>query len=239
MQTETIQYNFENYTRTELEGLLEAGEAINNAYRVLHKGGLHLISECMKGEEGFYDYSHYPDDDVFDDDSKSQYYFHTHRGIDGEYGHFHTYLRADGIPKDVVAIENTGEEPWPSEDDAFAHLICISMNRKGYPIGLFTTNRWVTNENWYQAEDVILMLEHFSIDHAFPNLAVNYWINGMIRLYKAEIAELIRQRDVTIKHWRSENPDTDVFEDRGLELASQMNIDVVSKIENIKLALSR
>ncbi len=131
MQAETTPYNFENYTRTYLENLLEAGRAITSAYRALDKAGLNLISECMRYEDEFIQYCHYPDDDVYDEDSKSQYYFHTHRGLDGEYGHFHTYLHTGRFSNDFTAIENTGDEPWPSGDEAFAHLICISMNRKG------------------------------------------------------------------------------------------------------------
>ncbi len=29
-------------------------------------------------------------------------------------------------------------------DGKFSHLVAISMNRRGFPMGLFTTNRWVT-----------------------------------------------------------------------------------------------
>ena len=40
------------------------------------------------------------------------------------------------------------------------------MDRRSFPIGLITTNRWVTAENWYAADDVCAMLDHFDIDHA-------------------------------------------------------------------------
>lgn len=146
-------------TTSTLRILLDAGEVVLESQRALHKGGLNLVGECLKGQGDFYELSHYPADDVFDSDSKSQYYFHTHRGLDGEYGHFHTFLRAAGMPPAITPIRNSGTEPWPEGEDALSHLICIAMNRDGLPIGLFTTNRWVTGETWYKAEDVIAMVQ--------------------------------------------------------------------------------
>ena len=48
--------------------------------------------------------------------------------------------------------------------DKISHLVAISMDKWGLPIGLFTTNRWVTAENWYEAADVVAMLDCFDID---------------------------------------------------------------------------
>ena len=113
------------------------------------------------------------------------------------------------------------------------------MNQQGNAIGLFTTNRWVTGESWYQAEDVIQMLESFSVDHAHPNLAVNQWITAMFALYQSEIVELILKRDVKIKEWRTAHPKSDVFEDRKLEITSYKTIDVDLKINEIQQALNK
>lgn len=210
---------------------------VRKSCQALDKAGLNLVGECLKGQGDFYELSHYPADDVYDADSKSQYYFHTHRGMSGEYGHFHTFLRAGGMPGSLKPIKNTGKEPWPSGTDALSHLICISMNRQGYPIGLFTTNRWVTGESWYEAEAVIQMLDYFSVDHAHPNLAVNQWITAIFRLYRVEIIELIQMRDKKIKEWRAAHPKIDVFEDRELEITSYKTIDVDLKINDIQKAL--
>ena len=32
-----------------------------------------------------------------------------------------------------------------------AHVVAISMDKKGYASKMFTTNRWVTDETWYDA----------------------------------------------------------------------------------------
>jgi len=228
-----------DFSEPALRTMLEAGEQALKSCQALQKAGLNLVGECLKGQGEFYELSHYPADDVYDADSKSQYYFHTHRGMSGEYGHFHTFLRADGMSKSTKPIKNTGKEPWPSGTDALSHLVCISMNQQGYPIGLFTTNRWVTGESWYDAEAVIDMLDSFSVDHAQPNLAVNQWITAVFRLYKFEMVELLHLRDKKIKQWRAGHPKSDVFEDRELEITSYQTINVDSKINEIKQALNK
>ena len=61
-------------------------------------------------------------------------------------------------------------------DATLARLVAISMSRPGFPVGLFTTNRGVTDETLYPADDVIRMMDRFQVDHTFPWLAVNRWI---------------------------------------------------------------
>ena len=51
-------------------------------------------------------------------------------------------------------------------DDALTHVVAISMDSKGRPLRLFTTNRWVTGETWYRADDVCKVIGRFVIDHA-------------------------------------------------------------------------
>ena len=220
-----------------LEEMLAAGHQVESASRSLQKADINLVGECLKGQGDFYEYDHYPNNDVYDTDSHSQYYFHTHRGINGEYGHFHTFLRSAGMPKGVTPVLNEGSEDWPDKDNAVSNLICISMNRDGWPIGLFTVNRWVCGDSWYPAEHVIQMLDHFSVDHAMPNLAVNQWITAMFGLFKPDIATLILQRDEKVRDWREKHPDLDVFEDRNLEVISSATINVIQQIKAVKSAL--
>jgi len=227
-----------NLPHATLLQLLKAGEQVRHSMAALEKAGLNIVGECLKGQGAFYEFSHYPEDDVYDKDSKSQYYFHTHRGLAGEYGHFHTFLRSAGMPSSVVALEPIGTKVWPSGEDALSHLIAISMNQEGIPVGLFTTNRWVTGERWYQAEDVVQMLDAFVVDHAFPNLAVNQWISAMFRLFKYEMVGLLLERDRVVNAWCAQHPNRDVFEARELEVTSFQAINIDQKINQIKSALS-
>jgi hypothetical protein len=203
-----------------------AGQEVFECYRVLEKGGLNVVGEVLKGQGDFVEMEHYPRDDVFDTETHGQYYYHAHRGSDLEHGHFHTFLRAGGMPVGVAPLDDPqASEPWPHGENAISHLIAIAMDAWGDPIGLFCTNRWVTDETWYPAEAVTAMLDRFAIDHAFPNWAVNRWLTALLRLYRPHEA-LICHRDRVIAAWQQTYPDRDAFEDRALEITGYLPIAV-------------
>jgi len=219
--------------------MLESGDRIKNCYRLLQKNETHgnVVREVLKDQGTFYELEHYPKGDVHDSDSHSQYFYHAHRGIEGENGHFHTFLRANGMPSGLKPVEYTGDTEWPSGDDALSHLIAISMNPKGYPIGLFSTNRWVTGETWYAAEDVLSMLDYFNMDLLYPSWPVNIWISETMRLFRPQIENLLIERDKTLTEWRPRYPDKDAFEDRELEVTSDVLIDVDAQLAAINQEL--
>ena len=219
----------------ELQQMLLAGHQIRECYRVLQKGQDNVVSEVLKGQGTFYEMDHYPKGDAYDSETHSQYYYHAHRGA--EHGHFHLFLREAGMSKAMRPVEQSHESYMDERDDKLSHLVAISMDKYGYPIGLFTTNRWVTAENWYKAEDVIAMLDHFHMDLARPSWPVNIWISALVRLFKPQIANLLRMRDQTIAMHRREQPDLDIFENREIEITSEMPIDVEEQISNIEKAL--
>ncbi len=211
---------------------LDAGAEILECYRVLRKAGLNVVGEVLKGQGQFVEFDHFPADDVFDDETASQYYYHAHRP--GEHGHFHTFLRARGMPAGVASLPYPqAAERWPSGSDAHSHLIGISMDAYGLPIGLFATNRWVTNETWYPCEDVVRMLDRYVIDHAFPSWPVNRWITAMLVLFRPHIESLLRHRDRVIEHWRQIHPEQDVFENRALETTGELPISVDAWLQEL------
>jgi hypothetical protein len=118
-----------------------------------------------------------------------------------------------------------------------SHLIAIAMTPAGFPFRLFTTNRWVTGESWYRAEDVIALLACFNIDHARPSWPANRWITAMLALFKPQIVELVRARDRAVAAWAELHRERDVYEDRELEIASYMEIDVEAQIRAVSQAL--
>lgn len=214
-----------------------AGEDIRECHRVLEKGGLNVVGEILRGQGEFVEFNHYPADDVFDADSHAQYYYHAHRGGEGEHGHFHTFLRAPGMPAGVAPVPYAGDEPWPAGEAALSHLVAIAMDDYGYPSGLFTVNRWVTGDAWYAAGDVIRMLDFFGIDHANPSWPANRWITAMLRLFRPQIEALILTRDATLAEWMRTHPGEDAFEDRALEITSQAAISVEEQIAAVEAAL--
>ncbi len=229
--------DFADLPKERLETMAAAGRDIRECYRVLEKGGLNVVGEVLKDGGTFYEWNHYPDGDVYDNDSHSQYYYHNHR--EEEHGHFHVFQRKRGMPKGTKPVPYKGKEEWPKGNDALSHLIAVSMDRYGYPIGLFTTNRWVTGECWYAGDDVVAMLDRFVIDHAFPSWPVNRWISGMVALFQPQIVSLVKQRDTAVASWRLTHADVDVFEDRELEITSNLNISVDDQIAAIDKALGK
>ena len=236
---ELIIPSFESLPRSRLESMATAGLEVRECLRVLEKVDLNPVGELLRGHGTFTELEHYPPDDIFDRDTHAQYYYHAHSGMPGENGHFHTFLRAPGMPDGVKPVAYSGSEPWPTGDEALSHLIAISMDAYGLPFGLFAVNRWVTAEAWYDAEDVIRMLDRFVIDHAFPSWPVNRWIGAMIKLFRPQIETLIRHRDASVAAWTHTFPGIDVFEDRQLEVTGELHISIDDQISSVQSALAR
>jgi hypothetical protein len=224
--------------RARLEAMLAAGDEILECYRVLGKGGLNIVGELLKGQGTFYEYDHFPKGDIYDEEFSSQYYYHAHREDQGEHGHFHTFLRAGAIPESAQPVPYEGEEPWPTGDEALSHLICISMDPRGFPMGMFATNRWVTAEAWYRAADVIHMVDRFRIDHANPSWPTNRWITAMMCLFQPHIAALLTHRDAVVEAWSREHPGIDVYEDRELEITGWLAVSVDEQLAAVRAALA-
>lgn len=227
--------DFGNLPQENLIAMREAGLQILECYRVLQKSADNIVGEVLRGNEPFIELDHYPPGDIYDPASHSQYYYHAHR--EGEHGHFHTFLRQQGMADSIKPIHQTRMDYMDERDDTICHLIAISMDNAGYPRSLFTTNRWVTAENWFSAEDAIAMLNNFEIDLVPPSWPVNIWLTAMLKLFRPQIIELITERDGAIDEWQASHPKDDVFEDRGLEITSEILISVEDQILAINKAL--
>ena len=222
----------------QLRAMLAAGHEVQECLRVLKKANLNVVGELLKGQGEFVRFDHYPKGDVFDNETGSQYYYHAHRGLPGENGHFHTFVRGNGIPANLTPVANKGEVKWPQGDQTVTHFIAISMDKYGFPIGLFATNRWVTDEAWFKASDLVSMLSGFEIDHAYPSWPTNRWISSIFRLFLPEIEALLLHRDEVVERWRVEHPKRDVFEDRKLEVTGDIRISTKRRIETLNKLLA-
>ena len=223
-----------------LEDMAEAGAEIAEIYRLLQKTGDNIVGELLKHNGTFYEWDHYPPGDVYDRETHGQYYYHAHAAdqrFEGEHGHFHTFVRPKGMPPGIAPARVPGFVAPEDSNDALSHLVAISMTPNGLPFRLFTVNRWVTGEVWYAAEDVVRLLDVFMIDHTQPSWPVNRWISAMVRLFKPQIADLLRARDRKIAHWQDQTPEADVFEDRSLEVTSFLDISVEVQVQAVAKAL--
>jgi hypothetical protein len=221
-----------------------AATAIGECRRNLAARGSSIIRQATGGAEQAAEWRHYPDGDAYDPLSHAQYFFHRHEMPDdaGEVGHFHLFLRADGMPPGTLplllpeaAIANLPTPPQaaPSKRgarDEVSHLIAVAVDAAGEPVRLFTTNRWVTGETWYRADDVVRMLDCFNLDAAEPAGALNPWLAAIVRLYQPEIAMLLRRRDETVMDPRRRRRRIEVFEDPKLEITSSLAIDLDQRL---------
>ncbi|MFQ5467228.1 MAG: hypothetical protein ACE5DS_03740 [Kiloniellaceae bacterium] len=218
-----------------LRDMLEAGMQVVECHRALARTGDNIVGELLPRDDTFYQFDHCPPGDIYDTQTHSQFYYHAHR--EGEHGHFHTFMRQRGMPEGVAPVEQSVAGDMKDREDTLSHIVAISMSQRGLPIGLFTTNRWVTAENWYAAPDVCAMIDRFRIDHAQPSWPVNLWISAMIRLFRPQIEALLHERDAVMADWKKQHPGEDVFEDRELDLPSHMEISVDDQIRAVQAAL--
>jgi hypothetical protein len=224
-----------------------AATVIRECRRELATRDSSIVREVLGHAAVAEDWRHYPAADAYDPASHAQYFYHRHDAADltNEHGHFHLFLRAEGMPKETLplllpeaAIANLPTPPQaaPSKRgarDEVSHLIAIAVDHAGEPVRLFTTNRWVTGETWYRADDVIRMLDRFTLDTAEPASLVNSWLAAIVRLYQPEIAMLLRKRDEAVMDPRRRRRRVDVFEDPKIEVTSSLTIDLDQRLAAI------
>jgi hypothetical protein len=203
------------------------------------------------------DWRHYPEGEVYDPATHAQYFFHRHpiaspSGAAGpaatgeqEHGHFHLFLRGEGVPAGItplllpeLAVAKAAPTVPPERRsaplkrggrDEVCHLVAIAIDRRGEPVRLITTNRWVTGETWYQAADVIRMLDRFRLAGDGSRGLVNRWLGALVSLFQAEIAALLHERDKRVmdRRWRWRS---NVLEDLRLEVTSSREIDLDARL---------
>ena len=235
-------------SRAEIAQMTAAAVAIRACRSEFAVRNTDPVSEVTAGSPTVCDWRHYPEGEVYDSTSHAQFFYHAHPLTSrptSERGHFHTFLRADGMPSGIaplllpeLAIANTaalsphGAPRKRGARDEVSHLIAIAVDARGEPIRLFTTNRWVTGETWYRAADVIEMLDRFVVTEPEPSAVLNCWIGAVIGLFRPQIAALLRARDETVMAWRRRRR-TQVFEDLRLEVTSSLEIDLDAQLSYV------
>ena len=237
--------NLNTLSKERLQAMSEAGQRVLECYRVLQKTNHNVVGELLDTAEDIFEWDHYPDGDVYDHETHAQYYYHAHppgertEKFGEENGHFHTFLRPRGMPKKIKPVPLPDYEEPESDNDDLTHFVGISMNAAGYPVRIFTTNRWVTGEAWYKAEDVIELLDSFDMDMAWPSWPVNIWVTNLIQLFYPTIVDLLRERDKAVTDWEVRHPGINAYDDRDLELTSVKGISVEDQIKAVDAALKK
>jgi hypothetical protein len=224
--------------RVELTHMYEAAaEAVASA-RTLADEGANPVTAVLRGASIVEEWAHFPAGDVIDPKTHGQFYYHAHAADEraaGEHGHFHIFVR----PKAIAPGAQPVATPDSTADEAtwITHLVGISVDASGGLIRLFTTNRWVTGEVWYDAEAVIGMLDRFDMTGDAPSRALNRWISAIVHMFRPQIADLLHARDARVAAFQATHADSDVLEDRALQITSEMPADFLAQIRAIEAAL--
>jgi hypothetical protein len=257
--------DFARLSRAELERLAAFGDDLAACERDFLRAGATPIAAALDGADRLQEWRHYPDSDVYDPITHAQYFYHAHAADERaggerqaeEHGHFHTFLRARGIPLGIrplvmpeLAIADSPAAPagplMPSapqphdggDSDPWTHLVALSMDGQGRPRALFTTNRWVTDETWHTAADVAVLLDRFIVGDAPPCNLLNRWLTAFLGLFRPQIIDLLVLRDDAVMGWRRRRRGkVHVFEDRRLEITSICAVDIDAQRHRIDTAL--
>lgn len=147
--------------------------------------GQSLATAALAGARTFVRWAHHPRDDVDDALHGSRFFYHAHEPhemLAQEHGHFHVFARVGSRTR-----------------FGYAHVVGISIDNRGTPLRLFTTNQWVTGEDWFDADALADVVTRFQV-HTPGRLApVARWLTAMVQCYSAPIQHLLVQRDACLK----------------------------------------
>lgn len=168
-----------------------------------------LLAELAGTQPVVRAWDHLPPNDAHDPRSGYRWYYHCHpreARTAGEHGHFHLFsdLRSGS---------------------AVTHLLAISVSDRGLPLGLFTTNRWVTDERWQCAPRVLRLIRDLALSSPRGLRRVHAWLAHLLRAFDPQIRVLLRERDERLTALRA-SARSDVMEDRRIAVLSRCRIDL-------------
>lgn len=194
--------------------------------------GRNILHYTLRRKSRHIRMQHYPRGDRIDYATGAQYFYHCHREdvAREEHGHFHCFLRYKKIPKH---IKPTPLPDWDKHmDNPMTHIVAIAMNRYGQPIRLFTVNRWVSFETWYDAAHAPEFIKRFMFtpDNGSYWPVLDSWVEGMLHLFAPQIAWLHRRREQAIANRQKRYPKCNAYEDHRLEELSAITIDPAKQV---------
>jgi hypothetical protein len=210
-----------------------ASQVLEAQQQMTTNKGKNILHYTLQKERRHKHMAHYPKGDRWDRTTGSQYFYHCHReDFDTtEHGHFHCFLRYNKIPK---RIKPTPLPDWNLYiDNPMSHIVAISMNQTGMPIRLFTVNRWVTSEIWYDATHLPTFVRRFKMELEDDPywLILDKWVEGIVHLFAPQIAWLHQERDKIIQKYQITSPQENIYLNEDIEELSSINIDLRAQIE--------
>jgi len=226
-----LEFFLSDLTEDQLRGMAKAADEVDECVTSARKNGRNMVHEITDGGKGIRTKTNYPSKGVTDFDRGSHFYFHIHRDSTKEYGHFHTFSYPLEFNKSKIKKQRKLSASKSIREKKHAHLVAISVDKYAAPVNLFTTNRWVTKEVLYPEERVVELLDQFSFGEESTVTNLQRWTSALLILFRPQIIWLISQRDAKLEAWAEEHPESDVTEDKALEIL--VDIDVSWKEQQI------
>ena len=184
-----------------------------------------MLADVLGKHAQFEEWIHYPSGDAVDRSSGYSFYYHAHAArqrMRGEHGHFHVFGPAPA----------TGRQRSPAEGarSRYLHIVGISVDDRGFPLRLFTTNQWVTDERWLPAPAVIAALHRLDLRHARPARLAR-WVEATTRLFSVQIAALLHRRDARMEDKTRRIARERLLADRRTHILSQCRVDLASQFQ--------
>jgi hypothetical protein len=198
-----------------------AAQELANIQMRYAESGRTLNEAALCGAKDFIEWQHHPINDLVDEVSGYEFYYHAHSADEmphGEHGHFHVIRR---------------------DTDGFHHLIGIALNQRGLPIRLFTTNQWVTGEEMADSVMVIKSIRGFEMVKKGRMALVSRWVSALIKLFSAEIERLILERDQMIAQLVAEMGNRElVMNSKKHHVLTECQIDLIQRLSDHLLVVN-
>lgn len=185
-----------------------------------------LLQSWIRGQV-VTEFDHYPPNDVIDQRTGSQFYYHCHRHGGTEHGHVHLFWHATASGRRRYLVG--GRARWVRT--APTHLFAISLDARGLPVGLFTVNQWVTDGYWFDAATTMSMVDRFAPAQVKDHEHSCDWLVGFVGLYRPLIERLLEQRD---RRLARRSCLAKALQDRRLEVLSVVPIDWVADLNALE-----
>jgi hypothetical protein len=190
-----------------------------------------LLQSWIRGQ-AVREYEHHPPNDVIDLACGTQFYYHAHRDGATEHGHVHLFWHATASGARRYARD--GNQRWVRT--APSHLLAIALDARGLPVGLFTTNRWVSGGHWFDAATTLGMVRRFRVRGSVEHAASCQWLQGFLRMYEPLIEPLLLARDAALHRCAAAcggNVERALVDERH-EVLSQVRIDWARDLDAVE-----
>jgi hypothetical protein len=177
---------------------------------------------------------HFPDDDVFDPGTGSQYFLHRHAAGNAPASvHIHFFQR--WTPPELNLSDS---------ETISTHLAALELNALGEPCAWFVVNQWVVGDYWQPAEETIRLFSDWKITTPdegrgknIPELC-HQWLSAYLKLNLASIIyPLLLERDDVLDKLIDAFPGVNVLEERAHEVLGYQSVEFNVQLEAWKKAI--